>query len=134
MYSASTRARRTRDKKHLQLPVSDFLVFFMVICFLSIAPSAWGTFHLVLNFSSTLLHSSGQTGQHKYCPVIQQGWLSRPRGQICRSWFGQPASDTVRGQLHFHRSPTDIGHGSIYGNCQGSVVDRGVWEEGMLEK
>ena len=28
----------------------------------------------------------------------------------------------------------DIGHGSIYGNCQGSLADRGVWGGGMLEK
>ena len=27
----------------------------------------------------------------------------------------------------------DIGHGSIYGNCQGSVVDCGVWGGGMLK-
>ena len=39
-----------------------------------------------------------------------------------------------QGQLHFHGSPTDIVHGSIYGNCQGYVADRGVWGGGMLEK
>ena len=39
-----------------------------------------------------------------------------------------------RGQLHFHGSHTDIGHGSIYGNCQGSLADGGVWGGGMLEK
>ena len=36
-------------------------------------------------------------------------------------------------QLHFHGSPMDIGHGSIYGKCQGSCVDRGVWG-GNVEK
>ena len=40
----------------------------------------------------------------------------------------------VRGQLHLHGSPTDIGHSSIYGNCLGSVTDHGVWGGGMLEK
>ena len=40
----------------------------------------------------------------------------------------------LRGQLHFHGSPMDIGHGSVYGNCQGSVADCGVWGGGMLEK
>ena len=32
----------------------------------------------------------------------------------------------IRGQLHFQGSPMDIGHGFIYGNCQGSVADGGV--------
>ena len=31
-------------------------------------------------------------------------------------------------------SPTDIGHSSIYCNFQGSLVDRGVWGGGILEK
>ena len=30
-------------------------------------------------------------------------------------------------QLHLHGSPMDIGHGSMYGNYQGFLVDRGVW-------
>ena len=33
----------------------------------------------------------------------------------------------VSGQLHFHGSPTDIGYGSIYGKCHGSLADRRVW-------
>ena len=37
-------------------------------------------------------------------------------------------------QLHFHGSPTDIGHGSIHGNCQGSRADARVWGGGMFEK
>ena len=28
----------------------------------------------------------------------------------------------------------DIGHGSIYGNCQGSVSNHGDWGGGILEK
>ena len=35
----------------------------------------------------------------------------------------------IRGQLQFHGSPTDIDHSSIYGKCQGSRADRGVWGE-----
>ena len=39
-----------------------------------------------------------------------------------------------RGQLHLYGSPTDIGHSSIHGNCQGSLADRGIWGGRMLEK
>ena len=34
---------------------------------------------------------------------------------------------SIRGQLHFHQFPTDRGHGSIYGKCQESRADHGVW-------
>ena len=42
--------------------------------------------------------------------------------------------EMIRGQLHLHGSSTDIGHGSIYGNCQRCLVDRGVLERGNVRK
>ena len=41
--------------------------------------------------------------------------------------------DLFRGQLHFHGSPMDIAHGSIYGKCQGSLADCG-FGGGNVEK
>ena len=39
------------------------------------------------------------------------------------------------GQLHIHGYPADIGHGSIYGNRQGSLADRGFWKgESLLSE
>ena len=60
------------------------------------------------------------------------GWVGGGESDHKKGFKAQGAF--IRGQLHFHGSPTDIGHGSIYGNCQGSVADRGVWGGGMLEK
>ena len=40
---------------------------------------------------------------------------------------------TLRGQLHLHGSPTDIGHGSINDNCQGSLAHCRVWGGGTLK-
>ena len=68
--------------------------FFMAICFPSSAPTAWGTFHLFLNFSSMFLHCLGPVGQHKYSS--QNSARITPQTLGMRWWFGQPGSDTTR--------------------------------------
>ena len=66
LYSALTRASNTKRKALVVVIVlPDFFDFFMTICLQSVASTAWGTFHLVLNFS-TFLQSSGLVRQHKY--------------------------------------------------------------------
>ena len=49
----------------------------------------WGHHCFTTNFS----HCQGSLNIH---PGIQQRWLGRPGGQICRWWCGQPTSDTAR--------------------------------------
>ena len=71
----------------------------MAICFPSMAHTAWGTFHLVLNFFFTLFHSSLLSGQCKYLSwnsarMARLTWGSL-RGRICRLWCGQPSSGTA---------------------------------------
>ena len=86
---------------------TDFLGFSMVICFPSMAPTAWGTFPLVIYFSSTLFHLSGLSGQCKYSswnygsadledkfadggaanqPVILQGGVGLFSGQVSQGY------------------------------------------------
>ena len=63
-------------------------------------------------------HSATKTGQKKDFHMHMQGKCT------VELW---EATLSFRGQLHFHGSPTDIGHSSIYGKCQGSC---GVWGGG----
>ena len=71
LYSASTRPRRTREKT-----IASPLL-----------PLQRGGHSIWFRTSPLFSTHQGYQGSANICPGIQQGWLGRSVGQMCRWWF-----------------------------------------------